>query len=85
MQTLLVLTVIGEDKPGLVESMAQAITDNSGNWLESSLSQIAGKFAGVLVVSVSGKCSSHVCACCVAFCVCRFICVWASAIVDLLG
>ena len=53
MQTLLVLTVIGEDKPGLVESIAQAITDNSGNWLESSMSQLAGKFAGVLVVSVS--------------------------------
>ena len=53
MQTLLVLTVIGEDKPGLVESIAHAIADNSGNWLESSMSQLAGKFAGVLVVSVS--------------------------------
>ena len=53
MQTLLVLTVIGEDKPGLVESIAQVIRDNSGNWLESSMSQLAGKFAGVLLVSVN--------------------------------
>ena len=53
MTTYLVLTAIGEDKPGLVESLAQVIADNSGNWLESSMSQLAGKFAGILRVSVS--------------------------------
>ena len=55
MQTFLVLTVIGEDKPGLVESIAQVILDNSGNWLESSMSQLAGKFAGILRVSVNNE------------------------------
>ena len=55
MTTYLVLTAIGEDKPGLVESLAQVIADNSGNWLESSMSQLAGKFAGILRVSVSDK------------------------------
>tara|TARA_B100001250_G_scaffold168036_1_gene144706 strand:- start:153 stop:665 length:513 start_codon:yes stop_codon:yes gene_type:complete len=55
MQTFLVLTVIGEDKPGLVESIAQVIMDNSGNWLESSMSQLAGKFAGILRVSVKNE------------------------------
>ena len=53
MTTYLVLTAIGEDKPGLVESLAKVIADNSGNWLESSMSQLAGKFAGILRVSVS--------------------------------
>ena len=53
MTTYLVLTAIGEDKPGLVESLAKIIADNSGNWLESSMSQLAGKFAGILRVSVS--------------------------------
>lgn len=53
MRTYLVLTVIGEDKPGIVESLARAISDHSGNWLESSMSQLAGKFAGILRVSVS--------------------------------
>ena len=53
MTTYLVLTAIGEDKPGLVESLAQVIAGNSGNWLESSMSQLAGKFAGILRVSVS--------------------------------
>ena len=53
MTTYLVLTAIGADKPGLVESLAQVIADNSGNWLESSMSQLAGKFAGILRVSES--------------------------------
>lgn len=53
MTTYLVLTVIGDDKPGLVESLSQVIADNGGNWLESSMSQLAGKFAGILRVSVS--------------------------------
>lgn len=53
MTTNLVLTVIADDKPGLVESLAQVIASNSGNWLESSMSQLAGKFAGILRVSVN--------------------------------
>ena len=52
MRTYLVLTVIGEDKSGIVESLAKVISDHSGNWLESSMSQLAGKFAGILRVSV---------------------------------
>jgi glycine cleavage system regulatory protein len=48
----LVLTVIGDDKPGLVESLAQVIARNHGNWLESNMSHLAGKFAGILRVSV---------------------------------
>ena len=53
MNTFLVLTIIGDDKPGLVESLSQTIADNSGNWLESSMAQLAGKFAGILRVSVA--------------------------------
>ena len=52
MTTNLVLTITGDDKPGLVESLSQAIASNSGNWLESNMSQLAGKFAGILRVSV---------------------------------
>ena len=55
MTTNLVLTVIGDDKPGLVESLSQIIVNNSGNWLESNMSQLAGKFAGILLVSVADK------------------------------
>ncbi|WP_296061421.1 ACT domain-containing protein [uncultured Amphritea sp.] len=50
--TSLVLTVIAPDKPGLVEQLSQTIASHEGNWLESSMSRLAGKFAGILIVSV---------------------------------
>jgi len=53
MSTYLVLTIIGDDKPGLVEMLADTIARNSGNWLESNMSHLAGKFAGILRVSVA--------------------------------
>lgn len=51
--TSLVLTVISPDKPGLVEQLSQTIATHGGNWLESSMSRLAGKFAGILIVSVA--------------------------------
>jgi glycine cleavage system regulatory protein len=48
----LVLTVLGEDRPGLVEAVSQAIAAHGGNWLESRMSRLAGKFAGILRASV---------------------------------
>ena len=49
----LVLTVIGDDRPGLVEQLAAAISAHHGNWLESSMSQLSGKFAGIVCISVA--------------------------------
>lgn len=51
--TSLVLTIIARDKPGLVEQLSLTIANNGGNWLESSMSRLAGKFAGILIVSVA--------------------------------
>lgn len=48
----LVLTLIGEDKPGLVEMLSQTIAAHDGNWLESRMSRMAGRFAGILRASV---------------------------------
>lgn len=50
MHTDLVLTVIGDDRPGLVEQLAATIAAQGGNWLESSMSHLAGKFAGIVRV-----------------------------------
>jgi len=50
--TSLVLTVLGEDRPGLVESLAYIITAHEGNWLESRMAHVAAQFAGILRVSV---------------------------------
>jgi glycine cleavage system regulatory protein len=48
----LVLTLIGEDKPGLVELLSQTVAAHDGNWLESRMSRMAGRFAGILRASV---------------------------------
>jgi glycine cleavage system regulatory protein len=47
-----IITFIGDDRPGLVEELSRAISDAGGNWLESRLSQLAGKFAGLIRVSL---------------------------------
>ncbi len=52
MATSLVLTVIGEDKPGLVELLSSTVTTHDGNWLESRMSRMAGKFAGIVRVEI---------------------------------
>ncbi|EXI68550.1 MAG TPA: ACT domain-containing protein [Candidatus Accumulibacter phosphatis] len=52
MNVSLVLTVIGDDRPGLVEQLATAISRHHGNWLESSMSNLSGKFAGIVCVGV---------------------------------
>lgn len=48
----LILTVIADDRPGLVGELSAAISSHKGNWLESSLAQLAGKFAGIVRVEV---------------------------------
>ncbi|KXI21880.1 glycine cleavage system protein R [Photobacterium sanguinicancri] len=51
----LVITVIGKDRPGLVEQLSDAVYSNNGNWLSSSLSKLAGQFAGILHIEVASQ------------------------------
>lgn len=51
----LVLTVIGDDRPGLVKALAEVVSAKDGNWEHSQLAQLAGKFAGIVVVSVPAE------------------------------
>ncbi len=48
----LVLTLIGKDRPGLVEEVSSAVLQNNGNWLSSNLSHLCGHFAGILQIEV---------------------------------
>ena len=50
--TSLVLTLIGPDRPGLVELLAATLTRHHSNWLESRMAHLAGQFAGILLVEV---------------------------------
>lgn len=48
----LVLSVIGEDRAGLVDALAGPIADHGGNWDRSHMARLAGKFAGIVVVTL---------------------------------
>ena len=50
MARALVLTVIGEDRPGLVEALAAQIAAHEGSWDESRMARLAGHFAGVVQI-----------------------------------
>ena len=52
MLTILVMTVIGADRPGLVQLVAACVADHGGNWLESRMCRLGGQFAGILRVEV---------------------------------
>lgn len=48
MQTYLIMTVLGADRPGLVRSLADTVALHGGNWLESRMARLAGQFAGIV-------------------------------------
>lgn len=48
----LVLTILGDDRPGLVSAVAAPISAHGASWERSEMSRLAGKFAGIVVVSV---------------------------------
>jgi glycine cleavage system regulatory protein len=55
MRSSLVLTVIGPDKTGLVESLSATVAEHGANWVESRMARLAGQFAGVLRVDVPAE------------------------------
>lgn len=46
------MTVIGKDRPGLVESVAAIVAVQGGNWLESRMCRLGGEFAGILRIHI---------------------------------
>lgn len=55
MQVPLVMTLIGPDRTGLVESLARTVADHGGNWLESRMCRLGGEFAGILRVEIPAE------------------------------
>lgn len=49
---LLVLSVVGSDRPGLTQALAAAVLSAGGNWLESHLSQLGGLYVGSVLVEL---------------------------------
>ena len=52
MQASLIITILGNDEPGLVNSLSEALEIHNASWSESRMAHLAGKFAGILQVSL---------------------------------
>ncbi|HSZ50507.1 MAG TPA: ACT domain-containing protein [Caulobacteraceae bacterium] len=50
---LLVLSVVGSDRPGLTKALAAAVLSAGGNWLESNLSRLGGLYVGSVLVELA--------------------------------
>ena len=48
----LVLTLLGPDRPGLVERLSELIAKHRGNWVESRMARLGGQFAGILRIEM---------------------------------
>ncbi len=52
MSTSIVLTIISDDRTGIIETLSETLVNHQGNWVESSMLSLAGKFAGILRANV---------------------------------
>jgi glycine cleavage system regulatory protein len=55
MSGFLIISIMADDRPGLVETLSQIIRQHEGSWLESRMSHLAGKFAGIVQVQVGNN------------------------------
>ena len=55
MQTTLVLTFIADDQPGLTDILSGVIREHQGNWLESKLVHMRGKYTGIIEISIASE------------------------------
>ena len=53
MQTTIIVSVIGPDRPGLIEQLSSVIVAASGNWEGSRMLRLAGQFSGMVQVVIS--------------------------------
>lgn len=49
----IVVSLIAEDRPGLVAELAGTVAEQGGNWLESQMGQLGGKFAGAVLIEIA--------------------------------
>lgn len=55
METSIVLTIIADDQPGIINTVSGVLRNHGGDWSHSSMSSLAGQFAGILLASVPSK------------------------------
>jgi glycine cleavage system regulatory protein len=52
MKTSIILSAVASDRPGLTQGLAEAVLAGGGNWLESHLSHLGGKYLGSILVEL---------------------------------
>lgn len=55
MPTKVILTVMGQDSPGLTGRLAEAVLAAGGNWLESQLARLGGHYVGCVLVELPAE------------------------------
>lgn len=53
MQSSVVITIVGPDRPGLVESISRTVESGAGNWTHSRMAHLGGQFAGMLFIETA--------------------------------
>lgn len=48
----LVLTLVGKDRPGLINLLSNVVLNHGGNWIDSHFGRLAGQFAGIAEISL---------------------------------
>jgi len=51
----IVITLFAKDRPGIVQTLSDAVLAHKANWLESSLSRLCGQFTGIVHLEVAGS------------------------------
>lgn len=49
---IVVITLVGPDKIGIVQTISHTVALHGANWVNSSMANLAGQFAGILEVEV---------------------------------
>ena len=52
MNTSIVLTILADDQTGIIQTVSSVLHKHGGSWTQSSMSSLAGQFAGILLASV---------------------------------
>lgn len=53
MSSFFIISIMTDDRPGIVDTLSGLVKDHSGNWLESRMTQLAGKFAGIVKIQIA--------------------------------
>jgi glycine cleavage system regulatory protein len=59
MTVRVLISFYSEDRPGVVEALSAVLDEQGGNWLDSQLSRLGGRFAGIVLAEVPAAQREH--------------------------